>query len=235
MLKVGSPHDMQKNMGSFQQKTQKIQEKYKDDPEKMGQELMKVMKSEGGGPLKGCLGMLIQIPVMLWLFWVISTIASKLGAAGRTASLGFSQSFKEQTYSFLEGYASNYLMETADAFQQFFLGWDLLSPGNRTVTIIACSLMYINMKMMNAVRPMTQPSIPGANMPDMSKMMNFMNLFIVIMMGLFVYNTSTGVGLYILTTTVFSIGQFIYQQRALVSAKLQSWKKGGQNIVVDKK
>ena len=115
---------------------------------------------------------------------MISTIASRIGATGRSASIGFSQSFREQIYSFLEVYAADYLIESANTFQQFFLGWDLLAPGNWTVTLIACSLMYINMKMMSALRPMKQPAIPGANMPDITKMMGFMNIFIVLMMGL---------------------------------------------------
>ena len=56
---------MQKGMGNLQPKLQEIQEKYKDDPKKLSAETMKVFKKDGKGPLKGCLQMLIQIPVFI--------------------------------------------------------------------------------------------------------------------------------------------------------------------------
>jgi len=57
--------DMQKGMADMQPKMQEIQEKYKDQPEKMSAEMMALFKKSGGGPLKGCLTMIIQIPVFL--------------------------------------------------------------------------------------------------------------------------------------------------------------------------
>jgi len=57
--------DMQKQMTDFQPKMQEIQEKHKDDPKKMSEETMKLFKQNGGGPLKGCLTMLLQIPIFL--------------------------------------------------------------------------------------------------------------------------------------------------------------------------
>lgn len=62
---VGSPQKMQDSMGGFQSDTQEIQEKYKDDPQKLSEEMMNLMKKKGGGPLKGCLGMVVQAIVML--------------------------------------------------------------------------------------------------------------------------------------------------------------------------
>jgi membrane protein insertase, YidC/Oxa1 family, C-terminal domain len=66
----------QKGFHDLQPKIHEVQEKYKDDPEKQSAELMKVFKKEGAGPLKGCLGMLLQIPVFIGLFFVIRRIAS---------------------------------------------------------------------------------------------------------------------------------------------------------------
>lgn len=43
---------MQKGMGNMQEKLKEIQEKYADDPQRLSQETMKVMKSDGLGPLK---------------------------------------------------------------------------------------------------------------------------------------------------------------------------------------
>jgi len=57
--------DMQKGMSKLQPKLQEIQEKYKDDPKKLSEETMKVFKTDGKGAFKGCLMMLIQIPVFI--------------------------------------------------------------------------------------------------------------------------------------------------------------------------
>jgi YidC/Oxa1 family membrane protein insertase len=67
---------MQQSMGGLQPKMQEVQEKYKDDPKKLSEETMKLLKKEGAGPLKGCMSMLIQIPVFIGLFFVIRHIAA---------------------------------------------------------------------------------------------------------------------------------------------------------------
>jgi membrane protein insertase Oxa1/YidC/SpoIIIJ len=81
--------------------------------------------------------------------------------------------------------------------------------------------MRINMKIMWWTRPST-PTVPGADVPDMTKMMDFMNIFLVIMITSFVYSVATGVGLYIVTSTLVWVIQTWYQNRILINAKLQT-------------
>jgi len=49
-------------------KMQELKEKYKDDPTRMNQELMKLYKQYGINPVGGCLPMMIQIPIFFGLF-----------------------------------------------------------------------------------------------------------------------------------------------------------------------
>ena len=49
-------------------KMQELKEKYKDDPTRMNQELMKLYKQYGINPVGGCLPMTIQIPIFFGLF-----------------------------------------------------------------------------------------------------------------------------------------------------------------------
>jgi YidC/Oxa1 family membrane protein insertase len=49
---------------------QEIQTKYKDQPEKLQKELMKLYKEHGFNPLAGCLPMLLPWPVLIALFFV---------------------------------------------------------------------------------------------------------------------------------------------------------------------
>lgn len=48
-----------------------IQKRYKDDKEKLNQEMMKVYKENNFNPASGCLPLLIQMPILLTLYWVI--------------------------------------------------------------------------------------------------------------------------------------------------------------------
>jgi YidC/Oxa1 family membrane protein insertase len=47
-----------------------IQKKYKDQPEKLQKEMMKLYKEHGFNPLAGCLPMLLPFPVLITLFFV---------------------------------------------------------------------------------------------------------------------------------------------------------------------
>ena len=49
-------------------KMQELREKYKDDPTRMNQEVMKLYKQYGINPVGGCLPMMIQIPIFFGLF-----------------------------------------------------------------------------------------------------------------------------------------------------------------------
>lgn len=48
-----------------------VQKKYKDDPQRMQQETMKIYKEEGASPAGGCLPLLIQLPILIGLYRVI--------------------------------------------------------------------------------------------------------------------------------------------------------------------
>jgi YidC/Oxa1 family membrane protein insertase len=60
-----------RNMQKMQPKIQKLRERYKDDPQKMQQEIMALYRAEKVNPASGCLPMIIQIPVFFSLYKVI--------------------------------------------------------------------------------------------------------------------------------------------------------------------
>jgi YidC/Oxa1 family membrane protein insertase len=61
-------------MSELQPETKKIQEKYKNDPQKSQQEMMKLYKEKGASPLSGCLPMLIQWPIFIALYYVFNNL-----------------------------------------------------------------------------------------------------------------------------------------------------------------
>jgi YidC/Oxa1 family membrane protein insertase len=60
-----------RQMAALSPKMQELREKYKDDPTRMNQELMKMYKEYGINPVGGCLPMLIQIPIFFGLFTML--------------------------------------------------------------------------------------------------------------------------------------------------------------------
>lgn len=62
-----------------------------------------------------------------------------------------------------------------------------------------------------------------------------MNYFLVIMIGSFVYTMQTGVGLYIVTTTIFSVAQYARQYRALLKVKYIERTSKGKGVVINPK
>ena len=60
-------------MQSLQPKITALKEKYKDDPQKLNQETMKLYKKEGVNPMGGCLPLLLQMPVLFALFNLFRT------------------------------------------------------------------------------------------------------------------------------------------------------------------
>ena len=53
-------------------KMQELREKYKDDPTRMNQEVMKLYKQYGINPVGGCLPMAIQIPIFFGLYQMLA-------------------------------------------------------------------------------------------------------------------------------------------------------------------
>jgi YidC/Oxa1 family membrane protein insertase len=69
-----------RRMALLAPKMQQLREKYKDDPAKMNQEVMKLYKEYGINPVSGCLPMAIQIPIFFGLFSMLSQAVELRGA-----------------------------------------------------------------------------------------------------------------------------------------------------------
>jgi YidC/Oxa1 family membrane protein insertase len=70
-----------RKMSALSPKMQELKEKYKDDPTRMNQELMKLYKEHGVNPVGGCLPMMIQIPIFFGLFSMLGQAAELRNAS----------------------------------------------------------------------------------------------------------------------------------------------------------
>lgn len=61
-------------MQEIQPEVQKLQTKYKNDPQKQQAEMMKLYKEHNVSPFSGCLPLLIQMPILFALYYVFRKI-----------------------------------------------------------------------------------------------------------------------------------------------------------------
>ncbi|GGL11776.1 hypothetical protein Sme01_41770 [Sphaerisporangium melleum] len=76
-----------KKMQELAPKVQELRKKYKNDKQRMNQEVMKVYQEAGANPLGGCLPIVAQFPIFISVFTVLRSIAEDKAAHGMTQQL----------------------------------------------------------------------------------------------------------------------------------------------------
>lgn len=89
-------------MQKIQPEIRKLQEKYKDDKEKLSQEMMKFYKENKVNPFGGCLPLILQLPVFIALF----TVLRKYLLTPPVLQLG-------NTFTMLKGYPTGIMAKNA--------------------------------------------------------------------------------------------------------------------------
>ena len=169
----------QKRMQEMQPALAALQEKYKDDKQKQAEELAKFYKDNKVNPLGSCLPLLIQLPILIILYYVFRN--------------GLDTSRFSLLYSFIPHPAF---------IQTQFLGINLGLPDKYYIMpIIAGALQFYQGYQL---QPKT-PAPEGAEMAQaMSKQMLYiMPVFTVLIAGRF----PAALPLYWIVTTLFAIGQ----------------------------
>ncbi|TDC46926.1 membrane protein insertase YidC [Actinomadura sp. KC345] len=64
-----------RKMQELNPKVQALRKKYKNDKQRMNQEVMKLYQENGANPLAGCLPLLVQMPIFIGLFQVLRQIS----------------------------------------------------------------------------------------------------------------------------------------------------------------
>ena len=202
---------MSHNMSDIQPKLNEIQEKYKDDPNRMAEETMKIFKKEWKSPFKWCLRLLIQLPIFAWLYWVIYCMVNWRIEA-------------DWLYSFFYSFWNKFISEWIDwswSIITTFYWIDLLASKNLVLAIITAVLMFFQTKLTTLIQPKQKAQkLPNWQaMPDPSKMMWAMSRMMAFMMRWMVYVLPSAIWLYMVVTALFSICQYTRQYRSLLRAK----------------
>jgi YidC/Oxa1 family membrane protein insertase len=177
---------------------QKIQNKYKDDKEKLAQEQMKYYQSKGINPFGSCLPTLLQFPIIIGLYQAI--IRALAVTPAQLLNL------------------SKHITNGADIIplNNIFLWMDLSLPekdfglsiagyGLPILAIIVMVSSYLQTKLMTPAS-----SNPNDQSAQMTKMMG---LYMPLFMGWLAYSYSSGLALYFVVSNLASILQYGFMGR----------------------
>lgn len=71
-----------KAMQEMQPKLKELQDKYKGNPEKLNKEMALLYKESGANPLAGCLPLIVQMPILMGIFFAIRDYSDPALLAG---------------------------------------------------------------------------------------------------------------------------------------------------------
>ena len=171
----------QKNLSDLQPKLKEIQQKYKDDKERQAKETMALYQREKINPFSGCLPLLIQLPILLALYSL------------------FWKGLQPEQITFLYGFVAN-----PGLIDPSFLGAIDLSKPNVILALLAGISQFVQSKM---TLPKNQASRSAGTSQFGDMMQKQMLYFFPGFTVLILWNLPSAIGLYWLTSTVFSIIQ----------------------------
>jgi YidC/Oxa1 family membrane protein insertase len=186
----------QKSLQEMNPKLKEIKEKYKNDREKMAQELMKFYKEHKINPLSSCLPFLIQFPILIALYRVL------IGGLNFDAQSGILVADQlKHIYPPLRDFFLTH------PINPYFLGIiNLSKSGNIVLALLAGLLQYWQSKMLMVKK--TPPKISGAKdealTAALSKQMTYFFPIMIVFLGI---SFPAGLTLYWVISTLFSIGQ----------------------------
>lgn len=212
---------------AFAPRLQEIQNKYKNNKEKLNEEMMKLYQEEGFNPMSGCLPLLIQFPI---LFGLIDVIYNPLRHIMRFSSqtinqameivnsLGINGNLYSREITIIDAVKANpdafsslgadFVQKIQD-FNFMFLGIDLTKvPTMALDPLILVPILSGATALLMSWQSMRQQK---QNMGDQAAagagMMKGMLLFMPIMSLMIAFQVPAGVGLYWILSNVFAFVQ----------------------------
>lgn len=196
---------MQKQMTSMRETQkiqplmQEIQRKYKNDKEKLNQELMRLYKEHKVNPMGGCLPLLIQMPILILFFQVLRGF-KYLDPVTEKVAGGFLWIQNELLYQgeMVAGLAAPDKLFGSVNFSgtEYFIG---------ILPVLVGASMYIQQKLTTPAMPDSSQNSSSSNPAAGTQKM--MTTIMPLMIGFISFTLPSGLSLYWFTSTVFGIGQ----------------------------
>ena len=190
-------------MSRVQPQVKKLQAQYKDDRQKLNEELMKFYKQERINPAAGCLPLILQIPVFIALFRVIRGLSH----SGQLAWLQITV----PKPSYLDSGSDMYRAIVKSGGRLVSWGFDLAQSAAGVGGTFAHRLPYVSLVVGYAVSGWVQQAMATKKNPQPAtgqgaQMQSIMKIF-PIFMAIFSYSMPAGLVVYWLASNLWTIGQ----------------------------
>lgn len=203
-------------MQSIQPELKKIQQKYKNDKEKLNMEMMKLYKDNDINPMGGCLPLLIQLPIIFILYqivyrpltYMLSMAPDVIEALKTTYNLhDYSAEIKIAALDPSINIDFNFLglnLSETPSFSNFHWLW--LIPALAGITTFALS--WLTTKQSNARKTEKEENSTADTMQTMTKIMPLITVW-------FAFNFPAGIGFYWIMNNLFKMIQQIAVNKIL--------------------
>jgi YidC/Oxa1 family membrane protein insertase len=196
-----------RKMQELNPKVQALRKKYKNDKQRMNQEVMKLYQEAGANPLSGCLPLVVQFPVFISLFRVLNGIATAKPGNG---SHGISPE--------LVASAQHADIFGATISTKFLDAWQAQSVSGIIVCGIAVLISSVTTFFSVRASMARQPAMDESNpMASAQKMM----VWLAPLFGLFGLGFPLGVLLYWMTSNSWTLAQTHYIHKKYPAAATQ--------------
>jgi YidC/Oxa1 family membrane protein insertase len=185
----------QKALNKIQPDIKKIQAKYKNDPAKMNAMMMELYKEKEVNPFSSCLPTLIQLPLILALFYAIRPF----GSADFVNMANHANGLWNELYTWVKdlGFVQSALTGT---FDTNMFGLINLAKPSILLAIIAGITQYIQMRM----------TMPRKNLDDTQKAMSSMLYIFPVLTVIIGISFPAALPLYwIVSTLMLSLQQYL--------------------------
>lgn len=107
-----------KKSAELQKEMTEIQKKYKNNPEKLNQETIELYKREKMSPFSGCLSSILQLVIILSVFWLVSQPLTYMKRIDPTLIEKYTQEMKENGYNQNNSYVQIAVLDYAQTKYQ---------------------------------------------------------------------------------------------------------------------
>ena len=185
----------------------KLQEKYKDNQQKLAEEMQKIYQDKKVNPFSGCLLLLVQIPIIYAMFFAIAQPVKFMYPEIRTAQVD--QAIEK--YANMGTYKELYYMvnERKDLIKTDFLGLDLGQvPSIANISLWATWIIPILSGIatfLSSYISMKQSKSAGASNEQAESMQKNMMIMMPLLITYISFKVPLGMGLYWLVNTTITI------------------------------
>jgi YidC/Oxa1 family membrane protein insertase len=215
-------------MQRLQPEMKKLQAKYKDDRQKLNEEMLKFYKEHNINPVGGCLPLLLQTPVFIILYRVLRGLTDPQPyGQDMGKAFGLAAGHRNAVHEAFGTFNPSYIRHTTQLYQDLsqarqmkFLGLDLATSASRTladsfvhalpylvlIAIIGVSAWY-QQRQIQGRNPQLQQQVN----PQQQLMMKIFPYFLPVIS----FALPAGLVLYFLVSNVYRIGQQAFITRTM--------------------